>query len=370
MDSEGVEDHAGRGLSPKARYARSGLRPLEVTAPMFAAMLHGPRDVRVDQVPEPVPTATVPLVRVTAVGLCGSDRHWYLEGGIGDAVVTRPIVLGHEIAGVVESGPRSGQRVAIDPTIACSACGPCRAGNPNLCVGQRFAGHGSDDGGLREFLTWPEGNLVDVPDSMPDEEAALVEPAAVALHALDLGLVRPGDVVGVFGCGPIGLLLIALLGPAGASAVAATDPLAHRTAAAGRLGAPAITTDGLGAPGEWESLTAGRAVDVAFETAGTDAAVDAAVAAVKPGGRVVLVGIPDGDRTTFRASVARRKGLSLVMVRRSRPADFGRVIAEIEHHHLALDPLVTHRYPLAQVADAFEALADRRGLKVVVSLGG
>ena len=104
------------------------------------------------------------LVRVTAVGLCGSDLHWFAEGGIGDAVVTSPLVLGHELAGVVERGPRAGTRVAIDPAQPCLTCESCRRGHPNLCPTVRFAGHGGQDGGLRDLMAWPDELLYPLPD--------------------------------------------------------------------------------------------------------------------------------------------------------------------------------------------------------------
>ena len=160
---------------------------------MKALRLHGAGDLRLHDEPSPVPAAGEVLLRVTAVGLCGSDRHWFDE-----------LVLGHEFAGVIETGSRAGERVAVDPAIPCARCAVCLAGQPHLCLRLRFAGHGSTDGALRSRLTWPEALAYALPDSLSDAEAALLEPLGVALHALDLGHVRPGARAGVFGCGPIG----------------------------------------------------------------------------------------------------------------------------------------------------------------------
>src|SRR5262249_8294922 len=143
------------------------------------------------------------LVDVTAVGLCGSDRHWFVEGGIGDAALERPLVLGHEFAGVVASGLRSGERVAFDPAVPCDRRTTCAPALPNLCAETRFAGHGTTDGALRTRLAWPQRLAHPLPDAIPDPEAALLEPLGVALHALDLGHVHDGTTAGVFGCGPI-----------------------------------------------------------------------------------------------------------------------------------------------------------------------
>jgi L-iditol 2-dehydrogenase len=338
---------------------------------IWAARLYGTADIRLAREPMPAVEPSMSLVRVTAVGICGSDLHWWGEAGIGDARLDRPLVLGHENAGVIADGPRRGQRVAIDPAIPCEACAQCRRGWRNLCPRVRFAGHGSTDGGLREFLAWPTALLHPLPDTLSDPDGALLEPLGVALHAQDLGHLRLGGSAAVFGCGPIGLMLIQLLLAAGASRVIAADPLDHRRKAADGLGAE-IAPAGLGAdavPGA--EITAGPAaeVDTAFEVAGTDEAVDAAMAATRPGGRVVLVGIPDGDRTSFRASVARRKGLTIAMSRRMNDT-YPRAIALAESGRLDLAALVTHRVPLADVAAAFRTAACRDGLKVIVEPGG
>ena len=173
------------------------LRPGAMTTPVMKALrLHGPGDLRLHDEPEPQPGDGEALLRVTAVGLCGSDRHWFVEGSIGDAVLRQPLVLGHEFVGRIESGPRAGERVVADPADPCLACSVCLAGKPHLCAALRFAGHGSTDGALRTLLAWPERLLHPLPDSLPDAEAVLLEPLGVALHALDLGPVRPGTAAG------------------------------------------------------------------------------------------------------------------------------------------------------------------------------
>jgi L-iditol 2-dehydrogenase len=328
-----------------------------------ALRLHGVGDLRLHDEPDPTPGDGDVLVRVTAVGLCGSDRHWLVEGGIGDAVLTQPLVLGHEFAGTIESGSRAGERVAVDPAIPCGGCGVCLSGQPHLCLTVRFAGHGSTDGALCTLMAWPEELAYPLPDSLSDAEGALLEPLGIALHALDLGRVGPGASAGVFGCGPIGLLLVQVLRAAGATVVVATDPLPHRLAAAAAMGATHAPGAGEALP---ERLSGRGGFDVAFEAAGEDAALADAIEAVRPGGRVVLVGIPDGDRTSFTASAARRKGLTLLLARRMKPADLPRAIRLAEAGRVELGSLVTERYPLTQGGEAFEALVSRRGLKVVV----
>jgi L-iditol 2-dehydrogenase len=337
---------------------------------MRVARLHGPRDLRLSDEPVPSPLAGESLVRVTAVGICGSDLHWWNESGIGDARLSRPLVLGHENAGVIAAGPRAGERVAIDPAIPCERCLPCREGYRNLCPEVRFAGHGSTDGGLREFLAWPSELLYPLPDALTDHDGALLEPLGVAAHAIDLGHLRLGGQAAVIGCGPIGLLLIQLLRRTGAGRVVAFDPLPHRREAAGRLGAdltadPAAVTD-------QQDLTSGGA-DVTFEFAaghgaGGGAAVPLAIAATRPGGRVVLGGIPDDDQIAFPASAARRKGLTLALVRRMNEA-YPRAIRLAAGGAVDLAALVSDSYPLAEAEQAFRAAAGRAGLKTIVEPG-
>jgi L-iditol 2-dehydrogenase len=326
-----------------------------------ALRLHGTGDLRLHDEPEPEPAEGELLLRVTAVGLCGSDRHWFAEGAIGDATLSRPLVLGHEFVATIEAGPRAGERVAVDPAIPCGSCELCRRGDGHLCTAVRFAGHGTTDGALRTLLAWPHELVHRLPDELADPEATLLEPLGVALHALDLGHAGPGVSAAVFGCGPIGLLLIQALQASGASVVLASDPLRHRLEAATGLGArqgilAGEVTAGVDVPG----------VDVAFEAAGDDAAVDAAVDAARPGGRVVLVGIPSDDRTSFSASVARRKGLTLLLSRRMRASDLPRAIRLVESGRVELAPLVSARHGLDDWGPAFAALEDRRGHKVVV----
>ncbi|HEY0002928.1 MAG TPA: alcohol dehydrogenase catalytic domain-containing protein [Actinoplanes sp.] len=321
---------------------------------MRVARLHGPGDVRLHTEERPGPAAAgSSLVQVTSVGVCGSDLHWFSEGAIGDAVLARPLVLGHEMAGVVRGGPADGTRVAIDPAIPCGRCEICLAGHGNLCPEVVFAGHGGCDGGLREFLTWPSHRLHALPDALSDDDGAMLEPLGVALHALDLAHLRMAATVAVVGCGPIGLLLIQLARAAGATRVLAVEPLPHRVAVAAKLGAEPV--------GEGDEAVA----DVVFEVNGADASVDTALRLAKPGARVVLVGIPDGDRTSFSAALARRKGLTLVLARRMGEV-YPRAIDLAVRGVVDLAAVVSDVFPLTEVDAALSSAAARTGLKVLI----
>jgi L-iditol 2-dehydrogenase len=275
-----------------------------------------------------------------------------------------------------------GQRVVIDPAIPCGHCEFCRHGHPNLCENLIFAGHGRHDGALREWMAWSEKSLFPIPDSISDEEGAMLEPLGVAIHAVDLGKLKAGMTVGVFGCGPIGLLILQMAKLSGAATILATDKYAHRVDAAKALGAsqaflvdenarlrePALPSPRWGSTAEMiEAATSNRGVDVAFEAAGTQAAVDAAFAAVAPGGKVVLAGIPDDDKTSFTASLARRKGLTIKLVRRMKHT-YPRAIELVSRGLVDVRSIVTHRFPLEQAADAFRVAERREGLKIMIEV--
>jgi L-iditol 2-dehydrogenase len=330
-----------------------------------AARIHAVGDLRVGEEPVPGVPAEMSLVQVSAVGICGSDLHWWDKGGIGDAKLVNPLVLGHEGAGVIAEGPRRGERVAIDPAICCGYCRACRDGYRNLCYQIRFAGHGETDGMMREFMAWPSALLHRLPDAVSDADGALLEPLGVALHSADLGHLPFGGTASVIGCGPIGLLLVGVLKAAGAGSVLAIEPLAHRREAAVRFGADRVADPGSFADDGLMRTLTGYGVDVAFEAAGSGDALRLAVESVRPGGRVVLVGIPGDDTIRLQASAARRKGLTIALVRRMNEV-YARAISLAARGVVDLGSLVTRRASLGEVAEAFGDSARRTGLKVVI----
>jgi L-iditol 2-dehydrogenase len=331
---------------------------------MRSVRLHGTGNLQIHDEAVPVAGEGEQLVRVKSVGVCGSDLHWFSEGEIGDAKLEHPLVLGHEFAGITDDG----QRVAIDPAIPCRRCEFCEHGNPNLCSSLIFAGHGKTDGGLREWVAWDKKSLFPIPDSLSDADGAMLEPLGVAIHAVDLGKLKAGMTVGVFGCGPIGLLIIQMAKLSGAANIIATDKLAHRVDAAKRYGASETFLFG-----EHSGLSAigaainGRGVAVAFDAAGTQAAIDDAFTAVAPGGKVVLAGIPEDDRTSFSASTARRKGLTIKLVRRMKHT-YPRAIELVSKGLIDVRSIVTHRFPLEQAAEAFRVAERREGLKIIIDV--
>ena len=275
-------------------------------------------------------------------------------------------MLGHEFAGTIETGNDKGLRVAVDPAIPCGTCRLCREGHPNMCERVLFAGHATVDGAMREYIAWPEECLFPLPDSISDADGAMLEPLGVAIHAVDLGRVKPGATVGVFGCGPIGLLIIQVAKAAGAVRIVATDPLLHRLDLALKLGATSVIPAAKGHESAAViDAAGGHGVDTAFEAAGSNDAVETAFNTVRTGGVVVLAGIPPDDRTSFSASMARRKGLTIMMVRRMKHT-YPRAISLVASGVVDVASIVSHRIPMAEYEHAFTIAGNREGHKVIV----
>jgi L-iditol 2-dehydrogenase len=255
----------------------------------------------------------------------------------------------------------------VDPAVSFGSCRACLEGHPNVCPSVRFAGQGKDDGALREWVAWPERCLFPLPETLTEADGAMLEPLGVALHAVDLGHVRPGTSVAVFGCGPIGLLTLQVARAAGAARLFATDLARrpHRLEAARSLGAEVFAADEGREARAILAATGGEGIDVAVEAAGDNEAVDAAVEAVRPGARIVLAGIPAEERTTFVAATARRKGLTLVLARRMKHT-YPRAIRLVESGLVDVRSCVTRSFPLREGKAAFAAAAEREGLKVIV----
>ena len=341
---------------------------------MKVLRLHNIGDLRLHAEPTPTPEPEESLLRVTSVGVCGSDLHWFSEGstsGPGNAGgpgIEQPMILGHEFAAVIAEGEHKGQRVAVDPEIPCEDCEFCLQGNPNLCENHFFAGQAGDEGALREYLAWPSRYLVPLPDTLSNDDGAMLEPLGVAIHTVDLGHLKPGMTVGVYGCGPIGLLILQVARISGASHIHATDKFPHRLEAARELGASEVflASDEGDERAGILAATAQRGVDVAFEAAGENPAVDTAIQTCKPGGAVVLCGIPGEERTSFEAAPARRKGLTIRMVRRMKHT-YPRAIRLVESGLVDVRSMVTHKFPLEQAAEAFRLAEKREGLKIVIN---
>ncbi len=324
---------------------------------MRAARLHGVRDIRVEEAPRPERAEDEVLLRVRAIGVCGSDLHYYLEGGIGTDKPTEPFTLGHEFAGeVVEGGDLPpGTLVAVDPARPCGHCEWCHEGYPNLCPNVQFNGVPPYQGAMAEFITARPEELIELPKGFDAATAALLEPLGVAIHAVDLARLRPMTSVTVLGAGPIGLLIMQVARWSGAGQLIVVEPLAYRRDLALKLGADvAVAT--------WEDakpLTDGRGTDVVFEATTSPEGPRHATEAVRIGGKVILVGIPEGDQFTLGAGVVRRKGLTIKMSRRMGHV-YPRAIEMVQRGQVDLQAMMSHRFSLEDTPTAFETHAEYR----------
>ena len=337
-----------------------------------AAILTGPGRIALTERTSPTPHEGEVVVEVRAVGVCGSDIHMFQDGRIGNITITEPLVLGHEFMGVVVHAPeraldgdgrplRRGDRVAVEPHVACGRCRECREGHPNLCADHTFMGVFPRDGALQQQLTAPAHNCFVLPDGISDIGGAMLEPLGVALHALRLGHVNVGDRAAVVGAGPIGLLLVQLLRLAGVTALHVIEPLAWRRTVAATCGATSVSAS-------FDPDEDAR-YDVVFEAGWADDSVQTSALLARPGAKVVLVGIPGDDRCTVQHSLARRKGLSLIFSRRMAHT-YPECIALVERGLVDVDRLVSDVFPFEQVQRAFERHAryEEGVVKVMVQL--
>jgi L-iditol 2-dehydrogenase len=333
---------------------------------MRVSVLRGVRDLAVEERPDPVPGSHEVLVRITSVGVCGSDVHYYEHGRIGSFAVEAPLVLGHEPSGVVValgdevSGLDVGQRVSVEPGVPDFTCEQCRAGRYNLCYGMRFFATPPVDGAFAELVVVHEQFAHPVPDALSDDAAALLEPLSVGLWACRKADVTAGSRVLITGAGPVGLLAAQVAMALGAVDVTVTDVNEHRLEMARQLGVRAAV-DVSRTPLAHTGLQA----DVLLECSGRPTALAEAIGLMAPAGRVVLVGMGTDD---VPLPVSRIQERELQVTGTFRYAHtWPTAIALAASGRVALDPLVTGHYGLDDVEKALNATrSDPAAIKPVV----
>jgi L-iditol 2-dehydrogenase len=329
---------------------------------MRVAQLVAPHRFELTEAPRPEAGPGEVLVRVRAVGVCGSDLHNFSVGAVGDQPAQFPMVLGHEPAGeVVRCGPgvtgfQPGDRVLLEPAIYCYHCEFCLAGRHNVCRNLRFLSQPGDPGFFRDYVVLPAHNVLPLPENLSFEEGTLFEPLAVVLHSMKFAAVQFGETAAVFGAGPIGLLTIAALKLAGAARVWAVEPVAARRELALRLGADAAIDPAGANPREvLRSETRGRGVDLAIDCATRGSSLNDCLHVTRNAGRVVVTGIPYEPVVTLDFHVMRRKELGFYNVRRSNHESDAAVGLLRERPEL-FRPMLTHALPLEEVQRGFELL--------------
>lgn len=333
---------------------------------MLSVQLVAPRRLELRDTPAPPdPGPGEVLVRLQKVGICGSDLHWYLDGGVGHNRASYPMVLGHEPVGVVTAvGPgvsthREGVRVAIEPSVTCGHCEHCLAGRHNNCLHCVFMGSPVSPGFLREYAIVPARNAEIFPESLSWDEAVLIEPVAVLVHVMELARICVGDTVAVLGAGPIGLLTLTMARLAGATSVIVADRVAHRLQLARELGASCVIQN----PAQpiAESIldaTRGRGADVVFDAAGSLETINEGIAATRPAGQLVLIGIPSERVLAVDLHTAMANEIRILTIKRSNHK--GREAMALLAAGRIPAGIITHRLPLERTPDAFEMVANYR----------
>ena len=334
--------------------------------------LYGKRDIRIetDEVGDPQPGEV--LVQMGAGGICGSDLHYYQDGGFGPIRVREPIILGHEVAGTIVAvgatvtNLRARERVAINPSRPCGHCRYCMDGKFQHCLEMRFLGSAMrfphEQGGFRDHMLVPAPQCLPIADEVPIGEAACSEPLAVCVHASN----RAGDIRGrkvlVTGAGPIGALCAAVAAHRGASEIVVTDLQDATLAIAEKMGATRTINVATDANAMDEYFKDKGYFDLAFECSAAPSAIHTAVSALSPLGRLVQVGVSGEVPVPLNLIVS--KEIELLGTHRFH-AEFAQAVALINSRSIDVRPMITATYALEDALAAFEAAGDRsRSVKV------
>lgn len=305
----------------------------------------------------PEPSGNEVVIEIMANGICGSDIHFFHEGRLGNFIVTKPYIPGHEASGVVAGmggsvrGFSVGDHVVVEPGIPCGLCSHCRAGRYNLCRDVTFLSAPPVDGTFCDYVSVRSDCVFKIPKSLAFEEAALIEPAAVAVHAVNRARAHNGRSAAIVGAGPIGLLTLQAFKASGGGKAICIDRLDGRLEMAKKLGADEVMRVG-DRSGQDEDLA-----DIVFETAGSAAATSSLFKMVSPGGTVVQVGWPDRNVVNMDIACFLEKELDYVAVNRYANA-FPTAIEWVSDGRINVRDLITHKFAFAQTAEAFQFTLD------------
>ncbi|MGZ6285634.1 MAG: NAD(P)-dependent alcohol dehydrogenase [Ktedonobacterales bacterium] len=334
-----------------------------------AAVLYAPHDIRIEDRPVPKPGPREVLIEIKAVGVCGSDVHYYEHGRIGTYVVRQPLILGHESSGVIVdvgegvSRERIGQRVAIEPGIPDGVCRQCRTGHYNLCPNVRFFGTPPIDGAFTNYVTILSDFAYALPDQMSDEEGALIEPLSVGLWACRKAKLRGGDHVLITGAGPVGILAMKVALALCATEITMTDISPQRLEVARKLGATRTVN-----VAQQSLADAGVEADVLIECSGNQRALKDGILALQPAATAVAVGMGPGEEASIPLSFIQNREIILTGTFRYANT-YADAIALVASGHIDLKPIITGHYTLAETEQALQATKnDPANIKSVVVL--
>ena len=326
------------------------------------AELVAPRrfELRDHELPPPPPGQV--QVRVEAVGVCGSDLHFFSEGRIGNVEARYPMTPGHEPVGTITSlgdgvsGWSVGDRVALEAPFYCYHCEACMSGRHNLCAHVRFMSSPTEPGFFRDRVNLPLPNLLPLPKNLGFAEGTLWEPIGIILHSMRFAAPAVGETAAIIGAGPIGLTTMAVLKLAGIARIWMVDRVAHRRELAAAMGADAVI-DSLQVDPVAEILreTGNRGVDLAIDCAATDDSINQALRVTRPAGRCVITGVPTSPRISFDFHSLRTKEINFFAVRRANHTGAA-ALRLLSEHHDRFAPMITHRRMMDEVQACFEML--------------
>jgi L-idonate 5-dehydrogenase len=343
---------------------------------MDALVIHAPGDLRVEDIPTPAVSAGQVRVRVRAGGICGSDLHYYQHGGFGAIRIQQPMVLGHEVAGIIEevapgvTSLAAGDRIAVCPSRPCGTCRFCQLGLQNHCMDMRYYGSAMRmphvQGAFRQEIVIEAGQAHRLVDGISDAEGAMAEPLAVALHAVNRAGPMLGRSVLVTGCGPIGAMVIIAARRAGATHIVATDVVAQPLRKALSVGADEAINVAESPEALSQYATEKGQFDVLFEASGNERALRSAFDVVRPRGVVVQLGLSGSELTLpFNTVVAKEFDLRGAFRFHE---EFGVAVQLINKRLVDLKPLVSATLPYRDAGRAFALAADRsQSMKVLLS---
>jgi L-iditol 2-dehydrogenase len=343
---------------------------------MKAVLLTGIRQMEITDVPEPtIKKDDEILLKIEKVGVCGSDVHYYETGRIGSQIVHYPFIVGHECTATVESigskvsRVKVGQQVVVDPAVSCHKCDQCRRGRENTCFNLRFLSTpGQSNGCLCEYIVMPEENCFPINGVITLEQGVLCEPLSIAVYSVRQAQMLPNADIAVLGAGPIGLSCLVSAKAENAKGCYVTEKIPARIRVAKNAG-----TTWVGNPDKqdvvkeiFQRQPAG--MDVVFECAGQQETIDQGVELLKPGGKLMLIGIPRVERISFAIDKIRRKEITIIDVRRQNKCTQA-TIDLVASGRASVDFMITHRFKLEQTQDAFDMVAAYRDGVVKALIG-
>jgi len=344
---------------------------------MKAAVLKGIKEFKIRQVPTPeIVNDTDVLIKIKTVGVCGSDIHYYTTGRIGSQIVQYPFTIGHEGAGIVErvgskvTRVKPNQRIAIEPALSCGRCDQCLAGREHTCRELLFLGCPKQlEGCLSEYIVLHEKCCFPINDSMTFEQATLSEPLAIAVYAVEKSMLPSKANVAILGAGPIGMSVFHVLSTKNIGNVYITDKIKERLAYSRTLN-PKWSGNPVGADVVKEiSKIEPLLLDVVYECSGEKDAIIQGIQLLKPGGILVLIGIPEPDEISFPIHELRRKEITIVNIRRQVHCT-QKAIDLLDRHQINMDAMVTHHFGLEEIQKAFDLVSNYRDgvMKAMISL--